>query len=107
MSDGDPPQNAVLGLLQNARERLTEKGKRDAAEARGKYYAELFKLRKAKQAVPDLAYATLASFRAAAVSNTLTTVNTFDAGRVSVAAPQAVTSSTVGQVVTTLALSVK
>lgn len=102
-----PAGNAVTGLLQNARERLTEKGRNEANEARNKYYPELFKLLKAKQAVPDIAYATLAGFRAEAVKNTLTAVNKFDAARVSVAAPQTVTSSTPAQVATTLALSVK
>ncbi len=102
-----PAGNAVTGLLQNARERLTEKGRNEAADARGKYYPELFKLLKAKQAVPDISYATLASFRAEAVKNTLTAVNKFDAARVSVAAPQAVKESKPLQVATTLALSVK
>ena len=99
--------NALTGLLQNARERLTDKGRDEAADARNKYYPELFKLLKAKQAVPDIAYATLAGFRAEAVKNTLTAVNKFDAARVSVAAPQTVKSSAPAQVATTLALSVK
>ncbi len=102
-----PAGNAVTGLLQNAREKLTEKGRTEAAEARAKYYPELFKLLHAKQQVPDIAYATLAGFRAEAAKNTLTAVNKFDAGRVSVAAPQAVTESKPSQVATTLALSVK
>jgi hypothetical protein len=102
-----PASNAVTNLLQNAREKLTEKGRTEALDARAKYYPELFKLLKAKQVVPDLAYATLATFRAEAVKNTLTAVNTFEADRVSVAAPQPVKSSTPLQVATTLALSVK
>jgi len=102
-----PAGNAVAGLLQNAREKLTEKGRNEATEARTKYYPELFKLLRAKQAVPDIAYATLAGFRADAIRNTLTAVNKFDAARVSVAAPQPVKSSKADQVATTLALSVK
>jgi Domain of Unknown Function (DUF748) len=102
-----PAGNAVTGLLQNAREKLTEKGRNEATEARAKYYPELFKLLRTKQAVPDIAYATLAGFRAEAVKNTLTAVNKFDAARVSVAVPQAVKSSKADQVATTLALSVK
>ena len=61
----------------------------------------------AKQAVPDTVYATLATFRSEAVKTTLTTVNKFDAARVSVAAPQPVKASKPEQVATTLALSVK
>ena len=57
--------------------------------------------------MPDIAYSTLASFRAEAVKNTLTAVSKFDADRVSVAAPQAVKSSTPVLVATMLALSVK
>ena len=102
-----PAGNAVTGLLQNAREKLTEKGRSEATEARARYYPELFKLLRARQAVPDLAYATLAGFRAEAIRNTLTAVNKFDAARVSVAAPQPVKSSKADQVATTLALSVK
>ncbi len=102
-----PASNAVLGALQNARERITEKGRTEAADARGKYYPELFKLLRAKQAVPDTVYATLATFRSEAVKTTLTTVNKFDAARVSVAAPQPVKASKPEQVATTLALSVK
>ena len=102
-----PASNAVFGAIQKARERLTEKGRTEAADARGKYYPELFKLLRAKQAVPDTAYATLAAFRAEAIKTTLTAVNKFDATRVSVAAPQPVKVSTPDQVATTLALSVK
>ena len=102
-----PASNAVFGALQNARERLTEKGRAEAAGARGKYYPELFKLLRAKQAVPDTVYATLANFRAEAVKATLTAVNKFDAARVSVAAPQPVKASQPDQVATTLVLSVK
>ncbi len=102
-----PASNAVFGALQNARERLTEKGRTEAADARGKYYPALFKLMHTKQAVPDTAYATLASFRAGVIKTTLTAVNKFDAARVSVAASQPVKSSTPDQVATTLALSVK
>ncbi len=102
-----PAGNAVTGLLQNARKKLTEKGRNEATDARNKYYPELFKLLKAKQAVPDIAYSTLASFCAEAVKNTLTAVNKFDADRVSVAAPQAAKSRTLMQVATTLALSAK
>jgi hypothetical protein len=102
-----PARNAVTGALQNAREKLTDKGRNEAAEARNRYYPELFKLLKAKQVVPDIAYATLGAFRGEAVKNTLTAVNKFDAARVSVAAPQSVKSSTPEQVATTLALSVK
>lgn len=91
----------------NARERLTEKGRTEAADARNKYYPELFKLLKAQQAVLDIAYATLAGFRAEALKNTLTAVNKFDAARVSVVAPQPVKMSAAAQVATTLALSVK
>ena len=57
--------------------------------------------------MPDIAYATLAGFRAEAVKNTLTAVNKFDVARVSVAAPQTVKESKAAQVATTLALSVK
>lgn len=67
----------------------------------------MFKLLKAKQAMPDIACSTLASFRAEAVKNTLTAVSNFDADRVSVAAPQAVKSSTPMLAATTLALSAK
>ena len=102
-----PAGNAVTGLLQNARERMTEKGRTEAADARANYYPELFKLLRAKQQVPDIAYATLAGFRAEAVKATLTAVNKFDAARVSVAAPQPVKTSKPDQVATTLALSVK
>lgn len=102
-----PAGNAVTGLLQNAREKLTEKGRTEASDARAKYYPELFRLLRNKQAVPDIAYATLAGFRAEAIRNTLTAVNKFDAARVSVAAPQPVKSSKADQVATTLALSVK
>lgn len=102
-----PAGNAVTGLLQNAREKLTEKGRNEATEARTKYYPELFKLLRAKQQVPDIAYATLAGFRAEAIRNTLTAVNKFDAARVSVATPQPVKNSKADQVATTLALSVK
>ena len=96
-----------MGALQNARERLSEKSRSEAAVARGKYYPELFKLLRAKQAVPDTVYATLATFRAEAIKTTLTAVNKFDAARVSVAAPQPVKTSKPDQVSTTLALSVK
>lgn len=102
-----PASNAVLGALQNARDRLTEKGRTDAADARGKYYPALFKLLQTRQAVPDTAYATLATFRAEAIKTTLIAVNNFDAARVSVAAPQPVQTSRPDQVATTLALSVK
>ncbi len=102
-----PASNAVMGALQNARERLSEKGRTEAADARAKYYPELFKLLRAKQAVPDTVYATLATFRAEAIKTTLTAVNKFDAARVSVAAPQPVKASKPDQVATTLALSVK
>jgi len=102
-----PAGNALSGLLQGARERLTEKGRSEAADARGKYYPELFRLLRSKQAVPDIAYSTLAGFRAEAVRNTLTAVNKFDAARVSVAAPQPVKTSQPDRVPTTLALSVK
>ena len=102
-----PAGNAVTNLVKNAREKLTEQGRTEALNARAKYYPELFKLLKEKQAVPDIAYATLASFRAEAVKNTLTAVNKFDADRVTVAAPQPVKTSTPFQVATTLALSVK
>lgn len=102
-----PAGNAVTGLLQNAREKLTEKGRDEATAARAKYYPELFKLLCARQQVPDAAYATLAGFRAEAIRTTLTAVNKFDAARVSVAAPQPVKSSKADQVATTLALSVK
>ncbi len=99
--------NAVVGALQNARERLTERGRTDAADARAKYYPQLFKLLQTKQAVPETVYATLASFRAEAIKTTLTAVNKFDAARVSVAAPQPVNASTPNQVASTLSLSVK
>ncbi len=102
-----PASNAVMGALQNARERLSEKSRTEAADARSKYYPELFKLLRAKQAVPDTVYATLATFRAEAIKTTLTAVNKFDAARVSVAAPQPVKASKPDQVATTLALSVK
>jgi hypothetical protein len=102
-----PAGNALTGLLQGARERLTEKGRSEAADARGKYYPELFRLLRGKQQVPDIAYATLAGFRAEAIRNTLTAVNKFDAARVSVAAPQPVKTSQPDRVATTLALSVK
>ena len=102
-----PAGNVVTGLLRNARERLTEKGRTEAADARNKYYPELFKLLKAQHAVPDIAYATLAGFRAEAVKITLTTVNKFDAVRVSIVAAQPVKMSAAAQVATTLALSVK
>ena len=102
-----PASNAVFGALQNARERLTAKGRTEAADARGKYYPALFKLLHTKQIVSDTAYGTLASFRAEVVKTTLTAVNKFDAARVSVAAPQPVTASQPNQVATTLALSVK
>ena len=52
-------------------------------------------------------YATLAIFRAAAIKDTLTAVNKFDAARVSVAALQPVKASKPDQMATTLALSVK
>ncbi len=102
-----PAGNALSGLLQGARERLTEKGRSEAADARGKYYPELFRLLRAKQQVPDAAYATLAGFRAEAIRNTLTAVNKFDSARVSVAAAQPVKTSQPDRVATTLALSVK
>ncbi len=102
-----PAGNALTGLLQGARERLTEKGRSEAADARGKYYPELFRLLRGKQQVPDIAYATLAGFRAEAIRNTLTAVNKFDAARVSVAAPQPAKTSQPDRVATTLALSVK
>ena len=102
-----PATNVVTGVLQGARERLTEKGRSDATNARNKYYPELFQLLKAKVAIPEIAYATLAGFRAEAVRNTLTAGNTFDAARVSVAAPQPVKEARSAQVATTLALSVK
>jgi Domain of Unknown Function (DUF748) len=102
-----PASNVVLGLIQGARERITEKGRTEAADARGKYYPELFKLLRSKQAVPDIAYAALASLRAEAIRNTIVGVNNFDATRVTVAAPQPVKESKPNQVPTTLALSVK
>lgn len=102
-----PATNAVVGIFQSARERLTDKGRNQAAEARNQYYPELFKLLKAKQAIPEIAYATLAGFRAEAVRNTLTAVNKFDVTRVSVAAPQTVKASRPAQVATTLTLPVK
>jgi Domain of Unknown Function (DUF748) len=102
-----PASNAVIGLLQNARERVTEKGRNDAAQARGKYYPELFALLKSKQDVPDFAFTALATLRGQAVANTLTGVSKFDAARVSVAAPSAAKSAKDGQVPTELALSVK
>ena len=102
-----PASNAVFGALQNAREQLTAKGRTEAADARGKYYPELFKLLRAKQAVPDTVYATLAAFRAESIKATLTAVNKFDAARISVAEPQPVKASQPDQVATTLALSVK
>ena len=102
-----PATNAVVGIFQSARERLTDKGRNQAAEARNQYYPELFKLLKAKQAIPEIAYATLAGFRAEAVRNTLTAVNKFDVTRVSVAAPQTVKESRPAQVATTLTLPVK
>ena len=102
-----PASNVVTGVLQGARERLTEKGRNDATNARNKYYPELFQLLKAKVAIPELAYATLAGFRAEAVRNTLTATNTFNAARVSVTAPQPVAETRSAQVATTLALSVK
>jgi len=102
-----PAGNALSGLLQGARERMTEKGRNDAADARAKYYPELFKLLRGKQTVPDIAYGTLATFRAEAIRATLTAVNTFDPARVSVAAAQPVKTSAPDRVATTLALSVK
>ncbi|TAG84009.1 MAG: hypothetical protein EAZ24_02260 [Burkholderiales bacterium] len=102
-----PAGNAVTGLLQNARERVTEKGRAEAAAARAQYYPELFKLIRSKQVVPEFAYAALAGLRAEAIRNTVVGVNNFDASRVSVAAPQPVAQSKADQVATTLALSVK
>ena len=102
-----PATNVVAGALQGARDRLTEKGRTDATKARNKYYPELFQLLKAKLVIPEIAYATLAGFRAEAVRSTLTAVNTFDAARVSVAAPQPVKETRSAQVATTLELSVK
>ncbi|MBL8309304.1 MAG: DUF748 domain-containing protein [Burkholderiales bacterium] len=99
--------NALTGLLQGARERMTEKGRTDAAEARAKYYPELFKLLRSKQGVPDIAFGTLATFRAEAIRATLTAVNSFDPARVSVAAAQPVKTSAPDRVAATLALSVK
>jgi len=102
-----PAGNAITGLIQNARETLTDKGRTEAADARGKYYPELFKLLHDRQAVPDAAYTTLADFRAEAIRSTLTAVNKFDAARVSVAAAQPVKASKANEVATTLALTVK
>ena len=102
-----PATNVVAGVLQGARDRLTEKGRTDAANARNKYYPELFQLLKAKLVIPEIAYATLAGFRAEAVRNTLTASSTFDAARVSVTAPQPAKETISAQVATTLALSVK
>jgi hypothetical protein len=102
-----PAGNAVTGLLQTARERLSPTARTERAAARAKYYPELFKLLQAKQAVPDIAYATLAGFRAEVIKNTLTSVNTIGADRVTVAAPQPAKASKPDQVATTLALSVK
>ncbi|MBP6528752.1 MAG: DUF748 domain-containing protein [Burkholderiales bacterium] len=102
-----PAGNAVTGMLQNARERLSPTARAERAAARAKYYPELFKLLQVKQAVPDIAYATLAGFRAEVIRNTLTAVNTISADRVSVAAPQPAKASKLDQVATTLALSVK
>lgn len=102
-----PAGNAVTGMLQNARERLSPTARAERAAARAKYYPELFKLLQVKQAVPDIAYATLAGFRAEVIKNTLTAVNTISADRVSVAAPQPAKASKPDQVATTLALSVK
>jgi outer membrane protein OmpA-like peptidoglycan-associated protein len=102
-----PAGNAVTGMLQNARERLSPTARAERAAARAKYYPELFKLLQAKQAVPDIAYATLAGFRAEVIKNTLTAVNTISTDRVSVAAPQPAKASKPDQVATTLALSVK
>ncbi len=102
-----PAANAITGLFQNARERVTEKGRNEAAEARLKYYPELFALLKSKQSVPDFAYEALATLRGQAIANTITGVNKFDAARVSVAAPSAAKNVKVGQVPTQLALSTK
>jgi hypothetical protein len=101
------PSNAITGLIQNARERVTERGRNEAAEARAKYYPELFALLKSKQTVPDIAYEALATLRGQAVQNTLTGVNKFDSARVSVAAPSAAKNVKPGQVPTQLALAVK
>jgi hypothetical protein len=102
-----PASNAITGLIQNARERVTEKGRNEAAEARGKYYPELFALLKSKQSVPDFAFEALATLRGQAIQNTLTGVNKFDAARVSLAAPSAAKNVKAGQVPTQLALSAK
>jgi hypothetical protein len=102
-----PASNAITGLIQNARERVTEKGRNEAAEARGKYYPELFALLKSKQNVPEIAFEALATLRGQAIQNTLTGVNKFDAARVSLAAPSAAKNVKAGQVPTQLALSVK
>jgi hypothetical protein len=102
-----PASNAITGLIQNARERVTERGRNEAAEARTRYYPELFALLKSKQAVPDFAYEALATLRGQAVQNTLTGVNKFDSARVSVAAPSAAKNVKPGQVPTQLALAVK
>ena len=93
--------------MQSARQHLTAESHSKAADARGRCYHALFKLLRAKQAVPDTVYATLAIFRAAAIKDTLTAVNKFDAARVSVAALQPVKASKPDQMATTLALSVK
>jgi hypothetical protein len=102
-----PASNAITGLIQNARERVTEKGRNDAAEARARYYPELFALLKSKQNVPEFAFEALATLRGQAIQNTLTGVNKFDAARVSLAAPSAAKNVNPGQVPTQLALAVK
>jgi hypothetical protein len=99
--------NAITGLIQNARERVTERGRSEAAGARAKYYPELFALLKSKQTVPDFAYEALATLRGQAVQATITGVNKFDSARVSVAAPSAAKNVKPGQVPTQLALAVK
>lgn len=102
-----PTGNAITGLIQGARERVTERGRAAAAEARANYYPELFALLKSKQTVPDFAFEALATLRGQAIQNTLTGVNKFDAARVSVAAPSPAKNVKTGQVPTQLALSVK
>jgi Domain of Unknown Function (DUF748) len=100
-----PASNAITGLIQNARERVTEKGRNELAEARGKYYPELFALLKSKQSVPEFAFEALATLRGQAIANTVTGVSKFDAARVSVAAPSAAKAVREGHVPTQLALS--
>ncbi|TAG79865.1 MAG: DUF748 domain-containing protein [Betaproteobacteria bacterium] len=102
-----PPANAITGLIQSARERVTERGRSGVAEARANYYPELFALLKSKQTVPEFAFEALATLRGQAIQNTLTGVNKFDSARVSVAAPSPAKNVKPGQVPTQLALTVK